>query len=320
MPKPSEVVVAFLNGLLVEVKPEVEVETVEVILVELPKEVCVPTSTDPTLGCDVDGSTVLVVDDSDCILCNSFTVLSSTCILSYRNFSLSIMLSSFSFITFRCLSRKSSVSFGALPEIKEGDSDAGDKVFRALRTSRWISVSKGELLEIDCVRCGVGVGGVGGGVGVDGIGIVVLVVSVAAGTAFLRASLLRCCSRSLHRVVRISTVSSRSFFSEAKSVIFSRQASRSTLRFSFSNSAGVRARVCGLLLFLALVGGFGAGGTGAVTDAEDIEGSDTRGTFEEGTIEDTAEVFDEDTGVFKGVVGDSCGHRGTEGESSVFGE
>ena len=69
MPKPSEVVVAFLNGLLVEVKPEVEVETVEVILVELPKEVCVPTSTDPTLGCDVDGSTVLVVDDSDCILC-----------------------------------------------------------------------------------------------------------------------------------------------------------------------------------------------------------------------------------------------------------
>ena len=224
------------------------------------------------------------------------------------------MLSSFSFITFRCLSRKSSVSFGALPEIKGGDSDAGDKVFRALRTSRSISVSKGELLEIDCVRCGVGVGGV------DGIGIVVLVVSVAAGTAFLRASLLRCCSRSLHRVVRISTVSSRSFFSEAKSVIFSRQASRSTLRFSFSNSAGVRARVCGLLLFLALVGGFGAGGTGAVTDAEDIVGSDTRGTFEEGTLEDTAEVFDEDTGVFKGVVGDSCGHRGTEGESSVFGE
>ena len=106
------------------------------------------------------------------------------------------MLSSFSFITFRCLSRKSSVSFGALPEIKGGDSDAGDKVFRALRTSRWISVSKGELLEIDCVR----------------------------------------------------------------------------------------------------------------------------GTFEEGTLEDTAEVFDEDTGVFKGVVGDSCGHRGTEGESSDFGE
>ena len=32
VPKPSEVVVAFLNGLLVEVKPEVEVETVEVVL------------------------------------------------------------------------------------------------------------------------------------------------------------------------------------------------------------------------------------------------------------------------------------------------
>ena len=65
--------------------------------------------------------------------------------------------------------------------------------------------------------------------------------SKALGAAFSRAFLFRSCSRSLQRVVSTSTVSARSFFSVASSVIFIRHASRSTLRLSLSKSSGLRA-------------------------------------------------------------------------------
>ena len=89
-----------------------------------------------------------------------------------------------------------------------------------------------------------------------------LFFGMAVGAALLVAALFLSSSSSLQRVVRISTVSLRSFFSVASLLISIRQASRSTLRFSFSNSSGVRARV-GLLFFVCLaLLGRGAGTEG----------------------------------------------------------
>ena len=83
---------------------------------------------------------------------------------------------------------------------------------------------------------------------------------MAAGAALLVAVLFLSSSSSLHRVVRISIVSLRSFFSVASLFSSKRQASRSTFRFSFSNSSGVRARealpfLVGLTLVLDAVDG-----------------------------------------------------------------
>ena len=83
---------------------------------------------------------------------------------------------------------------------------------------------------------------------------------MAAGAALLVAVLFLSSSSSLHRVVRISIVSLRSFLSAASLFSSIRQASRSTFRFSFSNSSGVRAReafpfLFGLLLELSVVDG-----------------------------------------------------------------
>ena len=75
---------------------------------------------------------------------------------------------------------------------------------------------------------------------------------IAFGAIFFVATLLRCSSSNLHRVVRISTDSARSLFSVATFASSDLQASRSTLRFSFSNSSGVRARVC-LTFFCCLI-------------------------------------------------------------------
>ena len=87
----------------------------------------------------------------------------------------------------------------------------------------------------------------------------------ASGATFLRADLFLSCSRSLHLVVRMSIVSVRSFLSVTSSVIFRRQASRLTLRFSFSNSSGVRAGPFALL-FLAI--GFVLETDGAISCGE----------------------------------------------------
>ena len=73
-------------------------------------------------------------------------------------------------------------------------------------------------------------------------------LGIASGAAFLVAALFLSSSKSLQRVVRISTVSPRSFFSAASLFNSYLQASLSTLKFSFSNSSGVRASVA--LLFL----------------------------------------------------------------------
>ena len=97
---------------------------------------------------------------------------------------------------------------------------------------------------------------------------------MASGAAFLRASLLRSCSKSLHLVVRISTVSLRSFFSVASRVILSLQASRSTLRFSFSKSSGFIARVA-LCLGRALEDGFGGGFIETLDGAIEVNGWNT---------------------------------------------
>ena len=98
----------------------------------------------------------------------------------------------------------------------------------------------------------------------------------ASGAAFLSASLLRSCSRSLQRVVKISTVSLRSFFSVASKVIFSLHASRSTLRFSFSKASGSKARVC-FDFGLVLGGAFGGARTEFVVGAADVKGALNRG-------------------------------------------
>ena len=66
---------------------------------------------------------------------------------------------------------------------------------------------------------------------------------IAVGAAFMVAALFLSSSSSLHLVVRISIVSARSFLSVASLANSSRQASRSTFRFSFSNSSGVSAKV-----------------------------------------------------------------------------
>ena len=107
------------------------------------------------------------------------------------------------------------------------DSEPGEKAFTAFSTSRFISVSS-EVLP--------------GGIEAAGTEFEVA-LGIAFGAAFLVAWLFRSSSKSLHRVVRISTVSLRSFFSVASLFISNLQASRSTRIFSFSNSSGVRANV-----------------------------------------------------------------------------
>ena len=118
----------------------------------------------------------------------------------------------------------------------------GEKDLTALSTSKLIRVSIGELF------CATGEDDGGAELGGKTTGT----SGMAFGTMFLVATLLRCSSSSLHRVVRISTESARSFFSVATLASSSLQASRSTLKFSFSNSSGVRARVC-LTFFCCLI-------------------------------------------------------------------
>ena len=65
---------------------------------------------------------------------------------------------------------------------------------------------------------------------------------MALGATVSVACLLRSSSSSLQRVVRISTVSARSFFSVASLLTSMRQASHSILMFSFSSSSGESAR------------------------------------------------------------------------------
>ena len=138
----------------------------------------------------------------------------------------------------------------------------GEKAFTALSTSKFMRVSNDELP-------------IGAGSGETGFG-----TWRAFGAASLVAALLRSSSRSLHRVVRISTVSSRSFFSVAILVNSARQASRSTLRFSFSNSSGVSASVL-VLHFFNLSFGFTGGGAGALdtaaVDEKDVVGREGGG-------------------------------------------
>ena len=79
--------------------------------------------------------------------------------------------------------------------------------------------------------------------------------------------------------------------SVASSTIFSRQASRSTRKFSFSNSSGVSARV-----FLDLFDAFFSGGGAQPDGALDVETAVVVGVYdilEETTVEYLAE---EDTG------------------------
>ena len=110
---------------------------------------------------------------------------------------------------------------------------------------------------------------------------------MASGAAFLSASLLRSCSKSLHLVVRISTVSLRSFFSVARRVILSLQASRSTLRFSFSKSSGFIASVA-LFLVWALEEGFGGGFIVTVGGAVEVNGGNMFGELTgAGKLDDT---------------------------------
>ena len=155
----------------------------------------------------------------------SLTVLLSSCILSYSIFSLSIMQSNLAFISFRCFSMEAQQPCVLVMSVF-GCSTDGDRLLMDLKTSRLIRASSGELAE----AAGVGVAG----------GVLVSFAS-ASGAAFLSADLFLSCSRSLQRVVKISTVSLRSFLSVASSVIFKRHASRSILRPSFSNSSFVRA-------------------------------------------------------------------------------
>ena len=104
---------------------------------------------------------------------------------------------------------------------------SGDNPFTAFRTSKFIRVSKGEDPDP--------------GGEVDGREV--LPGGIAVGAAFMVAALFLSSSSSLHLVVRISIVSARSFLSVASLANSSRQASRSTFRFSFSNSSGVSAKV-----------------------------------------------------------------------------
>ena len=125
--------------------------------------------------------------------------------------------------------------------VDEG-SDPGENDFTAFSTSRFIRVSR-EVLPAT---------GMGAGAG--------SILGIALGAAFLVAALFLSSSKSLQRVVRISIVSPRSFFSVASLFISSLQASRSTLIFSLSNASGVSARVAlPFLGCLALVAAAAAG-------------------------------------------------------------
>ena len=103
---------------------------------------------------------------------------------------------------------------------------SGENAFTAFRTSRFMSVSREEdptFEEEDSEQR--------------------LSFGNALGASLIAAALFLSSSRSLHRVVRISILSVKSFLSVASFASSSRHASRSIFRFSFSNSSGVNARV-----------------------------------------------------------------------------
>ena len=167
----------------------------------------------------------MVLRSCSWFLKTTLTVLTSSSILSYRNFWLSMIHLRFSLIW----EASSMVTLLCTSEGGDGgEGAAGDKDFTAFKTSMLMRVSREDCPADPDEE------GTGGSLAAFGI---------ASGAALSTAALLRCSSRSLHLFVRISTVSFRSFFSEANFVASRRQASRSTLRFSFSNSSGERARV-----------------------------------------------------------------------------
>ena len=159
-------------------------------------------------------------------------------IRSYRNFWLSMMVWRSSKIFFTEASLRHSWGF-------VGGGGGGEIFFTAFKTSKFISVSRDEV--------GVDVAITGGD---DELSEEDL--EKESGAAFRAAALLRCSSKSLQRVVRISTVSASSFFSAATFVSSILHASRSTFIFSFSNSSGVSARV--VLTFLVCLDFEGTGG------------------------------------------------------------
>ena len=168
-------------------------------------------------------------------------------------------------------------------------SDPGEKDFTALSTSRLINVSREEFP---------------GGTDTAGTGFVGA-LGIALGAAFLVAVLFLSSSNSLQRVVRISTVSLRSFFSVASLLTSSLQASRSTRMFSFSNSSGVRASVALPFLICLVLEATGAeaaiaatAGTAAVmsTTGTDAGLMEEKETVTVDASDDDVEVVDEISG------------------------
>ena len=129
---------------------------------------------------------------------------------------------------FLCFSLFGSLEVSSKGGIGGGGTDCGVKDFTAFNTSRFMRASREEELPDT--------------VGVSGVEEAFCCCGIAFGAADSVACLLRSSSSNLHRGVRISTVSDRSFFSVASLLISIRQASRSIRMFSFSNSSGERAR------------------------------------------------------------------------------
>ena len=144
----------------------------------------------------------------------------------------------------------------------------------------------------------------------------------ALGAAFSAAALFLSSSRSLHRVVRISTVSVRSFLSVASFASSSLHASRSIFRFSFSNSSGFNARVLFFPFLTCLVfragsdcetdgsdrDALGDGKGRGVSDCDNMGG----GGDKEGSTGDNSEAVDGVGGIDPGGL-----TRGTNGGASL---
>ena len=208
----------------------------------------------------------------DCAI--KLTVLRSSWKRSKRNFWFSMMQRTLSLSSLR--RSVEDVVGGEESATSDGELalGLGEIAFTAFRTSKFIKVSRGE--EPDPSEGEVGE---------------VLVGGIAFGATFKVAALFLSSSRSLNRVVSISIVSARSFLSIASLAISSRQASRSTFKFSLSNSSGVSAKV--FFVLLCLLFRVGAGSiTGAVTTGCD-------GFGKGGGIEhrETEEVIVEGVGV-----------------------
>ena len=138
---------------------------------------------------DVSGNAAEAEMKLESILCNSVTDLLISSILSYKNFSLSIMLSVFSLNTFRSFCAESQHVLG-LVSTAGSVCAFGERPLIALRTSRWIKVSSGVLFT-------------GRGAGVETEVAHGGVFSKASGAAFSRAFLFRSRSRSLQRLLAL---------------------------------------------------------------------------------------------------------------------